>query len=982
MPRILTIGIVTLCSLMSSMAVADTVPCEPAETHRWTESDLLSDSRFGYAVAIDSGVAIVGAPNAPSIGATVLGTGAAYIVSVTSESTEPLQTLHPDTSYSEVFGFSVAISQDTIVVGAPGGRTNGIRTGLVYVYERIDGQWERDAVLSMNDARLGDALGWSVAIHGETIVAGAHGRTTDATTTGAVAVFQKSNGLWEQVSELASPNTDSNGRFGDAVAVRHGAIAVGAYADSSDVFNGGSVYVYQLHGAECVLVQRLAPSNISPDSHFGRRLSMSDAVLAVTAPDYQDVNQYAGRVFIFEPAMGLQWSESFAYAPPVPPMTSPQLLQFGVDVVADADRVVVGAATGADDLARAFYVCRINGTWTPLGQFTTEIYSPNAYAPVALSDDIALVGDPSTNAESPQGHISVFSNIQEIGDCNANNIPDLCDIAAGAAIDCNANGAPDECDIAQHLSEDCNANGIPDSCETAGGAAEDCNANGVPDECDIARHVSMDCNEDGVPDECAGASGSAPDCNGNGIPDDCDIANQTSADCDGDGTPDECGVLTLFETQRLVPDDANPGQRLGAAVALSENLAVVGTASSDEAYIFEQTDNGWSQVARLSQPGTPSSFFGRAVATDGDTVVIGALGDDQYATNSGAAYVFERVDDEWVQRAKLKASDAATYDQFGTSVAVQGATIIVGAPGAYVTGGGVGAVYVFHNDAGVWVEDQKLASPIPPTGYAFGVSLAFDGQTAAIATRSGISSATDGAAYLFREEQDGWRLFAELPVSGHGGYASIRRHVAIDGDTLAVNTWLPDPDGGADIGHVFVFEQDSGVWVQTADLTEESMTVRSWFGNGLALNAGTIAVGVTYDSPVSAISANRPVRVYQKIDGAWSKVLKLDTADRSATNRFGGDIAISGEVVLTGATAASPPEAMGAAYLHDLSRVPTPGDLDGDRSIDFDDVAILIDVLLGLDIDAVHVARADVNCSGEVDARDLRYFIDALLGGV
>ncbi|MCK4658147.1 MAG: carboxypeptidase regulatory-like domain-containing protein, partial [Phycisphaerae bacterium] len=93
--------------------------------------------------------------------------------------------------------------------------------------------------------------------------------------------------------------------------------------------------------------------------------------------------------------------------------------------------------------------------------------------------------------------------------------------------DCNANGIPDECDLSAGTSVDCNANLIPDECET------DCNDNGIADECDIAAGSSLDLNGNGVPDECE-------DCNGNGIPDDLDIAAGTSRDADGNGVPDEC----------------------------------------------------------------------------------------------------------------------------------------------------------------------------------------------------------------------------------------------------------------------------------------------------------------------------------------------------------------------------------------------------------------------------------------------------------
>ncbi|HWL92084.1 MAG TPA: hypothetical protein VNT79_00995, partial [Phycisphaerae bacterium] len=125
-------------------------------------------------------------------------------------------------------------------------------------------------------------------------------------------------------------------------------------------------------------------------------------------------------------------------------------------------------------------------------------------------------------------------------DCNENEVDDyldiyLCDGSSPGLCDCNANGIPDECDIAEETSEDDDANGVPDACEP------DCNQNGLPDAWDIENETSADCNTNTLPDECEW------DCNDNGVPDDCDVDptdpdgnTQVSEDCDENAVPDEC----------------------------------------------------------------------------------------------------------------------------------------------------------------------------------------------------------------------------------------------------------------------------------------------------------------------------------------------------------------------------------------------------------------------------------------------------------
>ncbi|MCH8146690.1 MAG: hypothetical protein IH987_01675 [Planctomycetes bacterium] len=168
---------------------------------------------------------------------------------------------------------------------------------------------------------------------------------------------------------------------------------------------------------------------------------------------------------------------------------------------------------------------------------------------ITLATDLAD-GTGGTMFESNDPEADLAGAIIEIvlaaasHDCNANAIPDECEVPPIDPVgpDCNSNGTPDDCE------EDCQPNGTPDDCDIAGGAADvdgngvpdecqDCNGNGVFDPDDISGGTSQDCNTNAIPDECE------IDCNGNGVPDDCDIDSGFSDDCTsgcGNGIPDEC----------------------------------------------------------------------------------------------------------------------------------------------------------------------------------------------------------------------------------------------------------------------------------------------------------------------------------------------------------------------------------------------------------------------------------------------------------
>ncbi|MFQ5616567.1 MAG: hypothetical protein ACE5GO_08925, partial [Anaerolineales bacterium] len=154
--------------------------------------------------------------------------------------------------------------------------------------------------------------------------------------------------------------------------------------------------------------------------------------------------------------------------------------------------------------------------------------------------------------------------------------------------------------------------------------------------------------------------------------------------------------------------------------------------------------------------------FGFSVAADGNTIVVGAYGDDACCADAGAAYVFERDQGgagSWGEVTKLTASDAAAGDEFGVSVAISGDTIVVGA--RFNDGGGsdAGAAYVFEHDqggAGNWGEVKKLTASDAATGDEFGGSAAISGNHLVVGSfRDDDAGADSGAAYVFERDQGG-----------------------------------------------------------------------------------------------------------------------------------------------------------------------------------------------------------------------------------
>jgi len=204
----------------------------------------------------------------------------------------------------------------------------------------------------------------------------------------------------------------------------------------------------------------------------------------------------------------------------------------------------------------------------------------------------------------------------------------------------------------------------------------------------------------------------------------------------------------------------------GNTALVGARLDNIGGTGSGSAYIFEKPGGGWidaTQDAKLTaSDSAQNDDFGFASSISGDTALVGAFRTDDDGNRSGSAYVFVKPGGGWVdatQDAILKASDAAAEDQFAWAVSISGNTILVGAFG---DDSNAGSAYVFMKPGGGWVdatEDQKLTASDAAAGDEFGDSVSISGNTAIIGAHFNDDGGNDsGSAYIFET--------VSLPVGG------------------------------------------------------------------------------------------------------------------------------------------------------------------------------------------------------------------------
>ncbi len=207
---------------------------------------------------------------------------------------------------------------------------------------------------------------------------------------------------------------------------------------------------------------------------------------------------------------------------------------------------------------------------------------------------------------------------------------------------------------------------------------------------------------------------------------------------------------TWVEEQKLLASDGAAGNFFGAAVAIGADTIVIGadgpTSGSTYVFRFDADSSRWIEEQNLIPPDGPGDQFGVSVSISGDAILIGAPFDV-----GGSAYVF-RFDpagqrgSQWVQEQKLLASDPGGTDQFGRAVALDGDTAVIGAFNSDAGGLNSGAAYLFRFDGKNWVEQQQLLPEPNPWGNNFGWSVSLDGDTAVIGAHFEDQQA--GAAYV------------------------------------------------------------------------------------------------------------------------------------------------------------------------------------------------------------------------------------------
>ena len=372
-------------------------------------SDKSSGAKFGWSVATTRDLAVIGAPNDP----LNTNSGSAYLFARSLDGSntwkQVQKLLPPDGRRFDAFGTAVAISGNTIVIGAP---LNGVspilptNAGAAYVYTNQTGTnlWGLQKKLVSTNAFLNDQFGSAVSISGDNIVVGVP--LSDSTLggdSGSAYIFGRNQGgsnQWGIVKRLVSTNALSNEHFGSSVAINGDDIVVGVpFAGNGLTNEAGSAYIFernQLGTNQWGVMARLVQTNPIAATHFGSSVAISgdDVVVGVPQADYGFTND-AGSAYIFE--RNQLGANKWGIMTRLLLTNSMAFEQFGSSVAIDGNYVVIGVpGSGTNSGATYLFARNQNGTnvWGQVDKFLPAAVGINDYfgTSVAISSNTIVAG--------------------------------------------------------------------------------------------------------------------------------------------------------------------------------------------------------------------------------------------------------------------------------------------------------------------------------------------------------------------------------------------------------------------------------------------------------------------------------------------------------------------------------------------------------------------------------------------------------------
>jgi hypothetical protein len=415
--RINLAAVAVVAGLSGAIEATAADVCDPQEVAKLLAEDGAANDIFALSIGIDGDAAAVGSLRDDDNG---IDSGSAYVFvrGELGDWSQQAKLLPLDGEAGDTFGRSIAISGDTVAVGANDEDEAGFDAGAAYVFVRDElGEWTQQAKLTAADGSHGDWLGWTIDIDGDTIIVSAPNDDDHGEDSGSAYIFVRDElGDWSQQAKLTAADGAAEDSFAHAVAIHGDTAIVGAYQDDDLGTDSGSVYVFVRDElGDWSQQAKLTASDGNMGYHFGRFLDFDGQTALIGSPFYWPLNWGAAYFFVRE---GDDWIEQAKVLAEVP--TTQEWFGSAVAVQGDVALIAPFFIFG-DDPGRVDVFTRSGGEWT---QANTLLASDGADGDafgraVGLSGQTAIVGADNDDDNGPDAGAAYIFEVR----CG----PDPCD---------------------------------------------------------------------------------------------------------------------------------------------------------------------------------------------------------------------------------------------------------------------------------------------------------------------------------------------------------------------------------------------------------------------------------------------------------------------------------------------------------------------------------------------------------------------------
>jgi hypothetical protein len=781
------------------------------EQQKLVASDAQQNDTFGFSVAInrDATYAVVSAYSKNAYAGAVY----VFIRSGTTWTQQQKLTAN-DAQADDYFGgttTTLGIDSDgnTIIIGATGNDgagSSGANYGAAYVFTRSGTTWtQQQKLTATGSSGFGDDV--AITTDGNTVIIGSPYQDTGATNAGSAYVFTRSGTTWSQQAHIQAGDLQEGANFGCSVALDSDgdtAIVGARGEDTGGKKNTGAAYVFTRSGTTWTQQAKIQGGDLQAGDNFGITVGITDdgnkAVVSASWKESGSGKIYAGAAYVFT-RTGSAWSQEFKLSESDSDVND----YFGTGTISrDGNYIICGAAYADTDV-------RGGRLYREQAPGVGAIYIYNKPGKLEVGGPLRL----TDGTESNKVALSVQKTFEW-------SLPTM--LRLHGSYSSSTHGS-----VKFGVDADMSGNGdyaiVGDSLHTGSGSSQSQTGAVYVFTYDPGLSATQPMRGLGwtLQQQIIASNGVANDNFGSGV---AFNRSATYAAIGANGRSSSRGALYVF------------------------TRAGTGTSWSQQGTMLEAGDGQAGD--RLGDTGSI------AIDLDGDTILVGAWGHPGTSgtgagMNRGAVYMFTRSISTWSQTAKIVPSDIADLDHFGRKVDIthDGNMCVVSAQYADPSGmNSAGAAYVFTRSGNTWTRQAKLAPSDLASGDNFGWSVAIDGAGDTIVvgapnddpdTPGAIYNTDSGSAYVFTRSGTSWSQQAKLVKTGRrsddkfGSAVSIAKN---DGNRIVVSALNDDynPKNGTlytDNGAAYVFERTGTTWSEGVHIIDRDMhwspdTYRNW----------------------------------------------------------------------------------------------------------------------------------------------------------